>query len=385
VKIALITTDNRAHYHEYGATTPNFGTAPEALLEGFAQLEEIEVHVVSCTRVAMQSPERLAPNIYFHSVRVPKIGWMRTLFSGCVRAIRAKLKEIRPDIVHGQGTEEYCSISAVLSGWPNVLTIHGNMSPLAKMFRAPIGSYSWLAARLENFVLRRSAGVFCNSEYTEQLVKPRSRRTWRVPNAIRAEFFDSPMNMRRTVRPVFVNVGVISKRKRQNELLNVVRHLRSLGIDCEFQFAGRADPANSYAATFLETIRPMEREGIARFVGPLDTKELIQLFDTASAIIHFPSEEAFGLVVAEALSRNLKLFGSRVGGIVDIASDVPGAELFEAEDWSGLLESIVNWAKGGFSQPAGMSTVTRAVERFHPQAIAKKHFEIYEDVLSKSS
>jgi hypothetical protein len=180
VKIAFVTTDNREHFKDYGCATPYFGTAPEALLQGFAQLGEAEIHIVSCTRVVMKSPEKLAPNIFFHSLHVPKIGWMRTLFAACIWAVRKKLRQIKPDIAHGQGTEEYCSISAVFSGWPNVVTIHGNMAPLAKMFRDPIGSYSWLAGRLENFTLKRTAGVFCNSEYTEQLVGPRSRRTWRV-------------------------------------------------------------------------------------------------------------------------------------------------------------------------------------------------------------
>ena len=48
----------------------------------------------------------------------PKIGWLRTLYQGCVRATRRKLREIQPDIVHGQGTERDCAIGAVLSGFP---------------------------------------------------------------------------------------------------------------------------------------------------------------------------------------------------------------------------------------------------------------------------
>src|SRR6185312_6563280 len=169
-----------------------FGTAPEALLQGFAQLPEVEVHVVSCTQRLMQSPEKIAPNIFFHSLHVPKLGWLRTFYQGCIRATRRKLREIRPDIVHGQGTERDCAISAALSGFSNVVTIHGNMAELARLFGARIGSYEWLASRLENFALRRTAGVFCNSAYTESLVRPRARKVWRVPNALRQPFFDAP-------------------------------------------------------------------------------------------------------------------------------------------------------------------------------------------------
>ena len=120
MKIALLTTDNRQPFKQYDKAEPFFGTAPEALLQGLATLPEVEVHVVSCIRQPVRAPEKIAPNIFFHSLVVPKIGWMRTLYQGCIRATRKKLREIQPDIVHGQGTELDCGISAVFSGFPNV-------------------------------------------------------------------------------------------------------------------------------------------------------------------------------------------------------------------------------------------------------------------------
>ncbi len=95
---------------------------------------------------------------------------MRTGYQGCIRAVRKKLKEIRPDIVHGQGTERDCAISAVLSGLPNVLTIHGNMNAIANC-TCPIGSFHWLAARLEDFTLSRTDGIICISDYVKNLVR----------------------------------------------------------------------------------------------------------------------------------------------------------------------------------------------------------------------
>src|SRR5258708_4841465 len=106
MRIALLTTDAREPYKDYGATAPYFGTAPEALLQGYAHLpDEAEVHVVSCARARMVSPGKLAENIWFHGLHVPKIGWIRTGYQGCIRATRKKLRQLRPEIVHGQGTE----------------------------------------------------------------------------------------------------------------------------------------------------------------------------------------------------------------------------------------------------------------------------------------
>jgi len=137
LKVALLVTDEREPFKKYDMTEPYFLPAPESLLQGFVNLPGLELHIVSCIQERPRSsPAKLAENIWFHTVHVPKLGWMRTLYQGCVRGVRRKLKEIRPDIVHAQGTERECAISAVLSGFPNVLTLHGVMRAQAQLWKS---------------------------------------------------------------------------------------------------------------------------------------------------------------------------------------------------------------------------------------------------------
>jgi glycosyltransferase involved in cell wall biosynthesis len=383
MRIAFLTTDSREHYKEYSNPIPYFGAAPEALLQGFSRLQGTEVHVLSCVRRKMKSPEKIAANIFYHDLVVPKLGWMSTLYQGCIRAARRRLKAIQPDIVHGQGTERDCAMDAVLSGFPNVVTIHGNMAELARLFRAQFGTFGRLAAVLEGFALKRTAGVFCNSAYTEDLVKPRARRTWRVPNAIRDPFFAPFPPSPKARSNTLVNIGFICPRKRQLELLDVAKELRERGLNFELQFVGDLANGDPYAAAFLEKIKPMEKEGYARYLGTKSVDALIDLLDGAGALVHFPSEEAFGLVVAEGLARDLKFFGARLGGIRDIADDVPGAELFAADDWRGLSAAIGRWIAAGFPRPEGAAALMRA--RYHPDVIARQHIAIYRDVLGRGA
>src|SRR5215470_11065284 len=44
VRIALLTTDNRENYRHYELAKPCFGSAPTALLQGFAETRDLEVH-----------------------------------------------------------------------------------------------------------------------------------------------------------------------------------------------------------------------------------------------------------------------------------------------------------------------------------------------------
>jgi glycosyltransferase involved in cell wall biosynthesis len=384
MKLALLTADNRQVFREYEKKTPWFGPAPTALLEGLAEVSSLEVHVVSCTQQPMQSPAKLAENIHFHCLHVPHWGWLRTFYQGCIRATRRKLRDIQPDIVHGQGTERDCSISAVLSGFPTVLTIHGNMAALARQFHARPGSFYWLTALLENWTLPRAEGVFCNSDYTEALVRTRNARTWKVPNAIRSFFFAPGLDRPAGTVPRFLNIGTITPRKRQLELLGVCRNLRARGYSFQIDFFGGIDREGSYGADFLQAIQEPDVKGYASFSDyTQDEGALIEAFDRADGLVHFPSEEAFGLVVAEALARNLKLFGSAVGGVIEIMAQVEGAELLAPDDWDGLEKAMARWMDGGFPRPATAARTTR--ERYHPDVIARRHVEIYEEVLGVRS
>ena len=383
MRIVQLTTDAREHYGDYGKPEPYFGAAPEALLQGFAGLSEAEIHVVACTRRGMCSPRKLADNIWFHSLLVPKLGWMRTFYQGCIRAVRRKLRDLQPDIVHGQGTERDCAISAVLSGFPNLLTLHGNMAEMARVLPTRAGSYYWFAAALENFALRRTHGVFCNSRHTEDSVQPRARRVWRVPNAVRKEIFVHPFKQSVVPRHVILVVGVISAYKRQLEILELARRLHQDGLQVAFRFIGQAATTDPYVREFFHHIQRAETEGYAAYVGFKSLNALIEEYDQAAALMHAPTAESFGLVVAEALGRNLKLFCTIVGGIPDIAGGVEGAELFAQGDWEGLKEAIARWIRADCFRPQTAAQVMR--QRYHPDVIALRHWEIYREVLSTRS
>lgn len=379
MKIAFISTDNREDRRDYARPKPFFAPGSTALFQGVARFSGVEMHVLSCTQRPVTAPEKLAANVWFHSLVVPKVGWLRTGYQGCIRAVRKKLRELKPDVVHGIGTERECAISAVFSGYPNVVTIAGNMAELARLNPPRFGSYPWLAARLENFTLPRAGGVIANSRYTERLVQSRARKTWVVYPALRTAFLD-PLPDSGPRPCVLLNAGVISPRKRQLELLDVAEALHRQGLQCAFHFIGPLPASEPYAAAFQKKIRPMEAGGYARYLGNLPENELAPAFDAVAGSVHFPTEEAFGSSVCEALARNLKFFGTRLGGIVEIAQDMPGVELFAPDDWAGLTEAIARWVRQGHPRPTETATLMRA--RFSQEAFTRQHLEIYREVLA---
>jgi len=385
MKVALLTSDTREVIRDYGASNPSFGTAPKALLEGFALLpDRVEVHVISCLQKRpASSPKKLAENIYYHGLHVPNIGWMKTGYLGCIRAVRRKLREIQPDIVHGQGTERDCAISAALSGYPNVLTIHGVMRVIHQLTQGGESRYYWFAKHLEALALSCTNGVITISPYVDKLVSRFNDRTWFIPNALQSFFF-APSNCRRrrAGAPRLINVGVVSPRKRQIELL---KHLSSLReeIAFDFTFVGKADPSEDYARKFRVLLDEMHaKHGGFQHREYLEPRDFIELYDESDAMVHFSSEESFGLTFAEALSRNLPLFASDVGAVRQIADGIADCRIFGVDDFGGLIDSLRTWILADHHGETRDATPNNLIaSRYHPSVIAEKHLEVYRLVI----
>ena len=381
MRVAILTTDSREHFGNYTDPKPSFGTAPSALFQGFATLPNLEIHILSCTQQPMSSPPKLAENIWFHSLHVPKFGWLRTGYAGCILAVRKKLREIQPDIVHGQGTERDCAISAVFQKIPKVLTIHGNIRAITKLHRHSPLSFWGIQSQLEAFCLPRFAGVICISKYTQQQVSDLAKKTWLLPNAAETLFFEPrPTAIDPSAPPLVLVVANVDRRKNQNALIQA---LDPLAHNLKFivKFYGRCGE-DSYGKEFrslLET-RPWCFWG-----GMIGRENLRNEFAQATVLFLPTQEDNCPMVVLEAQASRVPVIASNVGGVPDFIEDGVTGLLTNPDLPSTMpiaLEKILSdkvlaarLAEGGRKQ---------ALARFHPNIIATRHVEIYRDVLSAS-
>lgn len=377
MRIGFVTTDVREHLRDYQTTTATFGTAPAALLQGFADLPGVEVHVISCARQPMRSQKKIADNIWFHSLHVPRIGWMRTGYQGCIRAVRNKLKLLQPDIVHGQGTELDCALDAVFSGFPNVITIHGNMRLIAKLTRARPFSFLWNSARLEAFAIPRSEGVICITEHTRQAVASLSRRCWLVPNPVDSSFFDLSPKINPGIGHPILCIGVICPLKNQNTL---IRALDRLAKDNELQllFLGKFDSNKAYNSDFEELIRTRPW---CKHLGFADRNQVKSYLRQATLLILPSLEDNCPMVVLEAMAAGVPVVASRVGGLPELIEDGKTGFLCDPHAPTGLASAVEKL----LSNPSLRDEIShlakaRARLRFHPSTVAQQHLDVYREV-----
>jgi len=379
MKIAILTTDNREAYRQYSARTPYFGTAPNALFQGFATLPNLEIHILSCTQQPMSSPPKLAENIWFHSLHVSKIGWLRTAYAGCILAVRKELKKIQPDIVHAQGTERDCAISAVFQKIPKVLTIHGNIRAITKLHRSSLFSFWWIQSQLEAFCLPRFAGVVCISKYTQQQVSDLAKKTWLLPNATENLFFQfRPAAVDSSTPPLVLVVANVDRRKNQNALIQALDPL-ARKLKFIVKFYGRCGE-DSYGKEFRSLI---EARPWCSWGGMIGREKLRDEFARATTLFLPTREDNCPMVVLEAQASGVPVIASNVGGVPDLVEDGVTGLLTNPDFPSTMpiaLEKILSdkvlaarLAEGGRK---------KALARYHPNVIATRHLKIYEEVLS---
>lgn len=381
MKVAVLATDNREHYKDYHTPAPHFGTAPEALFQGFAAMPNLEVHIVSCIREKVASPEKLAPNIFFHSLVVPKIGWIRTGYQGCIRATRARLAQIRPEIVHAQGTERDCAVEAVFSGFPSVLTIHGNMRRVAEVMGSRPFSYVWLAAKLEALTIPRFGGVVCITRHAREQARRLARRTWLLPNAVDASFFEV---RRAEIPPVprLLCVGQVYEVKNQVAL---IRSLDQLADTRRFvlEIVGDAKSEQPYAGEFLALLKTRPWCAHAGFTSRADLKNKLS---EAALLIQASLEDNCPMAVLEAMAAGVPVLASNRGGLPDLVEEGVTGFFCDPTDptsmRNGVEKVLLDLAE---AERMGVNARQAALKRFHPEVIARGHLKIYQELLSSAA
>lgn len=377
MKIAMLIPDNRDEFKNYSQADPIFGPAQTALLHGFQQLPECEIHVISCTKQPLRAPEKIASNIYYHSLLVPKIGWLRGGYTLCVLAIRKKLRELQPDIVHGQGTERYPAVAAAFSGFPNVITIHGNMRRVAEAGGAHPFTFIWLSAKLEGFTLPRVGGVICLSTHSRRQVEPLNRRTWLVPNALDESFFSIPRKPANP--PQIICVADILVWKNQNDLIEALDPIAK-SHNFRLRFYGKVNRQDPYASKFLELVK---QRPWCEYAGYIDRTTLHSVLAEAAILIHPSIEDNCPMAVLEAMAAGVPIAAARIGGVPDLITDQQDGLLFDPSKPDEIRTAIASLLQDARrSQKLAEEAHAKAEARFKPIAIARQHLKIYRELLN---
>ncbi len=117
-----------------------------------------------------------------------------------------------------------------------------------------------------------------------------------------------------------------------------------------------------------------------RFMGAQPHREMPALLSSADLAV-FPSlMEATSVAALECMACELPVAASRVGGLPEIVDDQVGG-LFEPADPADLARAVVALLRRPDREILGRRARARVVERWSNERLARRHLEIYEQLI----
>ena len=384
MRVAILVVDaNEVAFEcvsKLGVSSPAVHPAIQTLFNALAQRSDHDYFVLYGRSDLRSVETRRDGSLTYVGVPSParKIFGLSSSYWSRFFALRKFLRELKPDLVHAQGTERESGMVAAHSGLPSVLTLHGNFRELKKIYRAKPGSYIWLNAILETHILKRVHGIFCISRYVREITKAFRKTQFLIPNPVRPEFLTAQRPERKGVARRVCCLGTLDARKRPRFILQACIPLWQRGLEFTLHFYGFLE--GLYYEAMREEAREWEQKGKVFFEGftndPLSALLQSDLMVTAS------TEESFGMNVVEAMAAGTPVVGTRIGGIMDIVEDGVSGLLYEVQDLEGctqqiarLLEDDTLWTR---ISEAGRQ---RAARLYAPEVVAEQTAKAYQSLI----
>jgi len=373
-KKIVILSDFPAHVLpnlSYPAPSGHYATWLPQLAEAFQTKTGFEFHWVLLDSARTGQSEHHAWNQTFHFLPTWKRGRAATLFWFDRKNILRKIRQIRPDLVHGWGNENVWGWAAVRSGGPHIFSIQGLLGFYARLGHCPMRTR--LMAIIEAMVLRRAGVLTAESPWTVRHVKDLYGRNdvRMVEYGVPQEFFDAEYAPD-TTNPYAVMIGTADFRK---------------GVDFAIELFSRPELAHlrlkviGGVTPFGEKWKKISPANV-EWSGRKTQLEIIRLMAGATCMV-LPTRGDTGPTVAkEARVMGLPLVASPHGGHIQYVEHERNGFVLGLEDpelWSRAIRYL--FADIARAQSMGQVSQQRQRELLRPSETARHFLNLYSEIL----
>lgn len=298
-----------------------FSTIEGALLKGFRQVLDAEMHVYSFSPFVRDLQEvGVDPSLRLTIIPSRPFTGMSTGWIPRAKQLASLLQRNPPDIVHGMRNIEGYGLMAVSSNIPHVVTIQEALQGIP----VPWGlRLSFAVARaVERYVLKRARHLVVLSHHLEKYcTKMGSTGTISIiPNPAAQHFFGSHL----AEADRFIFIGRLSPEKGLYDAIQAMLHLQSVGSHAKLTVVGGA--SGPEGQRHLEACRKLASRlkwpACVEFTGPLQSLAVAPLLKKAYALL-MPSTakyEGMGLVIAEAFASGVPVVTYDSGPMTEFVS-----------------------------------------------------------------
>jgi len=347
------------------------------LLEGFSSMPDIEPWVLSFSRERAVSG-CLWGRVRVRVVRVPKGTGLSTGYFLRIPIVRAVVRRLEPDIVHGQGVEAGYAWLAVNQPRPAIITLHGVLGFTAQLRTG--GVYPRLARAIQWVTMKRATDVIAISEAVARWIRGHSKaRAHLLPNPVHPSFYSLPP----TSEPEFdfLYVGRICPEKGLMDAIEALRELDRRGLPVKLGVVGRESGHGGYLRRCAQVASALQRSSVT-FLGPQPT--LLPL-RRARALILPSYGESFSMAAAEASAAGRPVVAYKTGGVPSVVIHERTGLLVEPGDIRALADAMGTLVlNSALAHSLGREARKRAAA-WHRDRVCQLTIELYRELIFRRS
>lgn len=342
------------------------------LPETFAGFENLEMHWITMSDQVDGEVSFKVHAAEFHVLPTTKDGRASFLYFQDRQRIQDCLQKIRPDVVHGWGTEDVYGWATVASGLPHLLSMQGIMSYYCMKNRMHPRDY--FQALLELYCLRKAQIVTVESEWGAKVVRRRrgNRPVEIVEYGVRKSFYDvvwSPQEK----NPYAIFVGTLIPRKGIEDL---VAAFGRMDVRYRLKVIGRGN------AKYVRELQRRSTNNI-EWLGEQPLEEVQKEMSGASCLVLPTRADTSPNVVKEARVIGMPVITTRHGGQSSYVRDGEDGYFVDCGSIPELIAAITGLCQDK-EQVLTMGRVgkQRYQNKLQAEATARAFLSIYKKVLS---
>jgi glycosyltransferase involved in cell wall biosynthesis len=221
------------------------------------------------------------------------------------------------------------------------------------------------------------------------------KRIFVVPNGVDirqfAENSREAMRVRRKLllekNNIVLYVGRIVRSKGLDSLIDAAPGIAAKHPDVKFVITGpvsyyQSGTSTPYYRELKEKIELRQMSELFVFTGAVSERDLVGLYSACDMLVLPSFSEAFGMVLAEAMSCGKPVIGSRIGGIVDVINDGKDGYLTPPGQPKELSSKIIHLLEQPEERKRmGRNAARHVRDQFDWSKIAKRIMEIYDKAI----
>lgn len=309
------------------------------LTEQLRKYNDLDLHVLTISNNIKVDKTIKKENITIHYISSPTLPRFITSLTIDQYKILRKLKELKPDIIHAQGTAPIYGFSASLLSSKYLLTVHGIVLKESRTWPGLTGRTKGIIYRsMEKRALKHAQQIIAVTPYVKKTVEPFCNSYINIiPVGLSDEYFEIE-NKEKKRRLLFV--GGIEPRKGLLSLLKAIKILKDEGCFVDLHIVGRVRK-KEYFEQLNQYIIENELEKNIKFKGFLSKDELKIEYAECSVFVLPSKEESQGLVLVEAMAAGKPIVATNVGGIPYVVDEGKNGFIVNYGESESIAKSIL--------------------------------------------